>query len=880
MIRSARKKKLRHRRFRPKVERLEARLPFAADGLSLDFDLGEVTEGLDPAEFTVVGGQGSNIADAEGVALPGGGHLFLYAEQRSDMVELWARGTSPEGTPGDAPKLLTEVQLGATTAPEQVRFAGRATMEQGLIFTWTDGTTIYTQRFDADLNPESQAVEVAAGTSSLFGTFGDTIDLQVLVLPDKTIGVGYTDPVTGLVSLKRYTESLEEIDLYWQDTQGQTTGTTPPLDLSARLFADGSVKLTWSTTDLTLPQEWTLHTATFFSGASHPIERWTVSGFVGPPQLGHLSDGRLVLAGAHAVAGGSQTIVQLLDAQRNLLVEHLLAHQPTTQGDLSSLAVLDDDLFAVSFLTDVGSDYGFFLQPFTAGGQRIGVPISLNHAPVFGDLHGRVFGLPTGGFASYWLGFALDGISPAVFSRTLKLETTEVHVDVEDPDSQLSASLDYLWIEGLPEDVGLNVGDRVSETAWRVALADVNPLKLLYLAERESLSLNVQLVSGATQEVLASSRTTFGSEDDDALTWHPSTDYVHGRAGEDTLFVDAPLGQLSVDELPGGLYRLSNELAAFDFIFADIENFEFSDALLSLGQLLESGAADGNQNENQAAPDEGASNDNEEVADGDLATPPVLSQPLPLPSKPLLPARPPKSPGREHLANPPAAPAALPPHVARAPLPRPSDAEPPAPSQRLAQRADKPNADAKAPAMPPPSNVAPRLFQSSIATATYATAPKSTVSPDAFQVPRQSLFAPAPAFTNRAAPPGAPVGFHVPPLVLSSLETTTYPTSALTIAPTFDVEQLFENVDTLEEEVESQQFANEVVAGSAIVLATGFSLAHIAWLLRGSVLISKLLSSMPIWISFDPLPMLREGQTPSTAASNHESLADIVKNAP
>ena len=77
------------------------------------------------------------------------------------------------------------------------------------------------------------------------------------------------------------------------------------------------------------------------------------------------------------------------------------------------------------------------------------------------------------------------------------------------------------------------------------------------------------------------------------------------------------------------------------------------------------------------------------------------------------------------------------------------------------------------------------------------------------------------------------------------------------------------------EEVFSDQ---EMVTGVAVVVASGASLAQVAWLLRGSVVLTKLLSSMPVWSTFDPLPILSGHDSINVVPQNDESLVDITQS--
>ena len=69
------------------------------------------------------------------------------------------------------------------------------------------------------------------------------------------------------------------------------------------------------------------------------------------------------------------------------------------------------------------------------------------------------------------------------------------------------------------------------------------------------------------------------------------------------------------------------------------------------------------------------------------------------------------------------------------------------------------------------------------------------------------------------------------------------------------------------------------VVGSTIVASTGLSVGYVMWLLRGGVLLSSLLSSMPAWRLVDPLPVLAGAARP-TDEDEDDSLESLVKDSP
>jgi len=71
---------------------------------------------------------------------------------------------------------------------------------------------------------------------------------------------------------------------------------------------------------------------------------------------------------------------------------------------------------------------------------------------------------------------------------------------------------------------------------------------------------------------------------------------------------------------------------------------------------------------------------------------------------------------------------------------------------------------------------------------------------------------------------------------------------------------LLEQLDTfqedLKEDIESDQSFEGFVVGTTTVGVTGLTVGYVIWLIRGGTLLASLISSLPAWCSFDPLPVL------------------------
>ena len=81
--------------------------------------------------------------------------------------------------------------------------------------------------------------------------------------------------------------------------------------------------------------------------------------------------------------------------------------------------------------------------------------------------------------------------------------------------------------------------------------------------------------------------------------------------------------------------------------------------------------------------------------------------------------------------------------------------------------------------------------------------------------------------------------------------------------------------DLLQQDVERDQLYQKILLGSATTGATSLSVGYVIWLVRGGVLMSSVLSSLPAWQMVDPLPVLgdEEDDIETEVATKHDALA-------
>ena len=76
------------------------------------------------------------------------------------------------------------------------------------------------------------------------------------------------------------------------------------------------------------------------------------------------------------------------------------------------------------------------------------------------------------------------------------------------------------------------------------------------------------------------------------------------------------------------------------------------------------------------------------------------------------------------------------------------------------------------------------------------------------------------------------------------------------LPPLIVAEGLFRALDEMRDEIREDIAFRQMAIGSTLTFVTGLSIGYVLWLIRGGLLLSSLLSSLPAWRFVDPLPVL------------------------
>jgi VCBS repeat-containing protein len=87
-----------------------------------------------------------------------------------------------------------------------------------------------------------------------------------------------------------------------------------------------------------------------------------------------------------------------------------------------------------------------------------------------------------------------------------------------------------------------------------------------------------------------------------------------------------------------------------------------------------------------------------------------------------------------------------------------------------------------------------------------------------------------------------------------------------------------QELDKLRDEIRDDTSFTKTVVGSSLAATTGLSIGYVLWLIRGGMLLSSVLSSLPAWRLVDPLPILasldNESEDEHTDDDSLESLVE------
>ena len=122
--------------------------------------------------------------------------------------------------------------------------------------------------------------------------------------------------------------------------------------------------------------------------------------------------------------------------------------------------------------------------------------------------------------------------------------------------------------------------------------------------------------------------------------------------------------------------------------------------------------------------------------------------------------------------------------------------------------------------------------------------------------------------------PAALVTTALPQIALQSIELDSFSSELRSVLVS---DGFSESLDRMRDGVNNATILHQSAVGSGVAVTTGLSVGYVAWLVRGGVLLSTALSSLPAWQFVDPLPVLARTRDAEDAEASDDSLEAIIK---
>ncbi len=895
----------------PYLESLETRLPFAADlnnepstgayfaasqsagsrPLALNVHQGVAQSGITSNPITITGYTDQQFFDAHPIVLSDGSHLLLTRTTESGLTSIRARFTKADGTPG--PAAIPIAELNITSFPSTLQdtswqLNGVELADGSIIAIWSDETGLYSQRFNTNGELLGGAIQYAVATVP------HQFQVTALAQDDGTHWIGWVDSVNQTFEVRQVDAEgtiLDSIPLgslnagislqeFWLITDASDLPTA--VWISEDNF--GNSTLTWQSIDSvkTTPQSIPLTGITQVHAIRTVANGWAITGI--------RTDGTDL-----------QAVLIVTDELGVQLSERLLGILPSNQ-DPPTIELLENGEWLVSYFQSQQANLELAYRWFSRSGEPIGtgdvIPAIIDRA------RGALIPLSNDTFVAYWSGLALNGTDLAIMAQHIGIYRTPLHFGIDErllsrPESELA-----LIIKGLPQTAGLSSGSLQSDGHWLVGLDQLDGLEILSYEELGPLELELSLIDiQDPANPLHSQPNFFGSPFDDLFPLPEGHSHIDGRQGNDRVSVAGFSDAFVASRLNDRTITFQSIDETFTALLEEIESLEFLDgtfdvdaflATHDMEALFESVDEEGGE-EVTTLPGPSSTNSlPTESAPLLIQTPAIdvhsiQSFPLGIESIPSianisivslgnLTEAPVSSTISQTITN----------HSTQGTLQTtviPSlSANPGGALEVRLQPARSGEAEQAGHSIALVTSGSPSSGDNQIEHETETTGFVT----EEVMLTHAVIAAPSltPSTTNEAFVGGIlenipqrsditswQIGADLPSrLRFASSE-------ELTVSAAFNGRALMETFE--EETSESNETSlKPIVVGSAIVLATGFSLAQIVWLMRGSALLTKTLSSAPLWIAFDPLPIVNphDGDpTQDTSPQNSETLLDIAQ---
>ena len=83
--------------------------------------------------------------------------------------------------------------------------------------------------------------------------------------------------------------------------------------------------------------------------------------------------------------------------------------------------------------------------------------------------------------------------------------------------------------------------------------------------------------------------------------------------------------------------------------------------------------------------------------------------------------------------------------------------------------------------------------------------------------------------------------------------------------------------DATDPDASQEQHRQMMAVGATAVVSTGLSVGYVVWLLRGGTLLASMVSALPAWVAFDPLPVLESFEKQHSDDHGDRGLGELLE---
>ncbi|MEM9587437.1 MAG: hypothetical protein AAGA03_09150, partial [Planctomycetota bacterium] len=553
---------------------------------------GETTSGLNSQIVSIAELSDSATLQLESTQLADGSQLTVFLQPTGpNSGTLMARRTLTGGGVGPASFPIAPLTPGQSHNLQSVNFAVAALPGEGFVVAWTDTSGIHAIRSSQNDKVDGVATSLSSSTSAQQGD-----EIKVLTLEDGSWAAAWISSTESLVAYQVFDSAGSP----WGPVIGLTTPTQEVfrgLQVIPHAVDDFGVSFVRTETGSANSVR-QIHSVNLADTAQLTISL-PAGSFYDEAQLAPArSDGWILFQADNGI--DSEPRIEVIDSLGTVTSTQLIPVESTTLVRNAVIATLGSEGYVVAFqdgdLDQQLPDTIWRVQRLNRDAQPVGSPIPVHAAgwteaiPPTLTSHVWELGFPVqqrSGFQFGWVGRDSFGSTPLAFTKTLAVSSTPLDVTIDDPGQITNTSTHQIVLRGLSDLVTPSVGIRQAGT-WAIPIDQLTGLQLLSSEPLSVAQIGTDVVEIASGAPIAETSILFGTEASDSLDLPITADVIDGGDGVDTLLL--PLSQSDYEPIwvdPGHAFLLTSLSSSQQWLIRDIELLQFATSSSGVDQWID-----------------------------------------------------------------------------------------------------------------------------------------------------------------------------------------------------------------------------------------------------------------------------------------------------